>query len=342
VDSESRERRIQTICLLILTAAVIAYALWLLRSVMIPFMVATFCAFGLSPLITFQRRYLHLPRPLAVLATLIFGCALLVVLGGIISTSVSQLAANTEFYQRQINQLLDRTMILLESYGFDPVKTLNSLRALPLEKVSGLLTGTTRAIVDLLSQGSLVLVFLVFLLIGGTTGTEPSGGVLGEVELRIKRYIVAKAVVSAATGALVGLVLTILGVELALVFGLLAFLLNFIPNLGSLIATLLPLPVVLVSPDSTLTTIILAIALPGMLQVVIGNFIEPKVMGGSLDLHPVTILLALIVWGMLWGIVGMLLATPLTAVMKILCERIEHTAGFADLLAGRLDRLRAD
>ena len=342
MDSESRERHIQTICLLILAAAVIAHALWLLRSVMVPFMVATFCAFGLSPLITFQRRYLRLPRPVAVLATLIFGCALLVVLGGVISTSVNQLAANTEFYQRQINQLLDKTMTLLEGYGFDPVKTLNSLRALPLEKVSGFLTGTTRAIFDLLSQGSLVLIFLVFLLIGGTTRTEPSGGVLGQVESRIKRYIATKALVSAVTGVLVGVVLTLLRVELALVFGLLAFLLNFIPNIGSLIATLLPLPVVLVSPDSTVTTVILAVALPGAIQIIMGNFIEPKIMGGSLDLHPVTILLALIMWGMLWGIVGMLLATPLTAVMKILCERIEHTAPFADLLAGRLDRLRVD
>lgn len=342
MDSEPRERRIQTVCLLILSAAVIAHALWLLRSVMIPFVVATFCAFGLSPLITFQRRYLRVPYPLAVLATLILGCVGLVLLGGVISTSVRQLAANTDFYQKQINQLLDNTMSVLEDYGFDPVKTLDSLSALPIEKVSGLLTGTTKAIVDLLSKGSLVLVFLVFLLIGGTTRTQPSGGVLGEVESRIKRFIMTKAIVSAATGGLVGSVLAVLDVDLALVFGLFAFLLNFIPSIGPLIATLLPLPVVLVSPESSLTTIILAIALPGAIQMGIGSFVEPKILGESLDLHPVTILLALIVWGMLWGIVGMLLATPLTAVMKIFFERIEHTEPIADLLAGRLDRLQSD
>jgi AI-2 transport protein TqsA len=188
----------------------------------------------------------------------------------------------------------------------------------------------------------LVIVFLIFLLVGGTARAQPSGGVLGQVEVRIKRYIVAKATVSAATGGLVGFVLAMLGVDLALVFGLFAFLLNFIPNIGSLVATLLPLPVVLLSPQSSLTTIILAIALPGVIQVIMGNFIEPKIMGGSLDLHPVTILLALIVWGMLWGIMGMLLATPLTAVMKMLFERMEHTAPLAELLAGRLDRLQSD
>ena len=89
-------------------------------------------------------------------------------------------------------------------------------------------------------------------------------------------------------------------------------------------------------------TIILAIALPGAIQIIIGNVIELKIMGESLDLHPITVLLALIMWGMLWGIVGTLLATPLTAVMKIFFERMEQTAPIADLLAGRLDRLRSD
>ncbi|MGQ4809876.1 putative transport protein YhhT [Candidatus Entotheonellaceae bacterium PAL068K] len=342
MDSEQPERRIQTICLIILSTAVIAQALWLLRSVMIPFVLATFCAFGLSPLITFQRRYLWVPRPLAVLATLILGCAILVLIGGVISTSLSQLAANTDLYQRRINQLLDQAMTLLEDYGFDPVNTFNSLSALPLDRVSGLLTGTTRAIVDLLSQGSLILLFLVFLLIGGTARPRPSSGVLGQVEGRIKRYIITKTMVSAATGGLVGFVLAMLGVDLALVFGLFAFLLNFIPSIGSLIATLLPLPVVLMSPESSLTTIILAMALPATIQLVMGNIIEPKILGESLDLHPVTILLALMVWGTLWGIIGMLLAVPLTAVMKILFERLEPTAPIAELLAGRLDRLQSD
>ncbi len=342
MDSDQRDVHIQTICLLILSAAVIAFALWWLRPVMIPFVLATFFAFGLSPLITFQTRYLWIPRPLATVATLIFGCVVLVFLGGVISTSVGQLAENTDVYQQKINQLLDKTMTLLEQMGFDPVKTFKSLSALPIEKVSSMLTGTTKAIVELLSQGSLVLVFLFFILLGGSTRTEPSGGVLGEIEVRIKRYLVAKAVVSAATGGLVGFVLAMLGVELALVFGLFAFLLNFIPSIGSLVATLLPLPVVLVSPQSTLTTIVLAITLPLVIQLIFGSFIEPKVMGGSLDLHPVTVLLALIVWGMIWGVMGMLLAVPMTSVMKIFFERIEHTAPLAELLAGRLDRLQRD
>ena len=342
MDSEQRERHIQTLCLLIISAAAIAFALWWLRPVMIPFILAMFVAIGLSPLLTFQTRYLRFPRLLAALATLVFGCVLLGVLGGVVSMSVSQLADNTEVYQDRIKQLIVQAVILAESFGFDLETMLNSLPALPIEQVSGMLTGTTKAILDLLSQGSLVLLFLFFLLIGGSAQMQASGSVMDEVERRIKRYIVAKTVLSAATGALVGFVLSMLNVELALVFGLFAFLLNFIPSIGSVIATLLPLPVVLVSPHSTLTTIILAIALPSIIQLILGSLIEPKVMGGSLDLHPVTILLALIVWGMLWGIVGMLLAVPLTAVMQIVFGRIEHTAPLAELLAGRLDALETD
>ena len=132
-----------------------------------------------------------------------------------------------------------------------------------------------------------------------------------------------------------------LGVDLALVFGLLAFLLNFIPSVGSIIATLLPVPVVVVSPDISTTTAILAILLPSLIQIVIGNIIEPKVMGEALDLHPIVILMALIVWGMLWGVVGMLLATPMTAILKILFERLEPMAPVAQVLAGRLDAFRS-
>ena len=127
---------------------------------------------------------------------------------------------------------------------------------------------------------------LFFLLLGGTQKTGPSRGVLGEIELRVQRYIMAKTIVSAATGGVVGGILAFLGVDLALVFGLFAFLLNFIPSLGSIIATLLPLPVVLVDPASTLTTVGLVVLLPGISQFLIGSLIEPKVVGGTLNLSP--------------------------------------------------------
>ena len=122
-------------------------------------------------------------------------------------------------------------------------------------------------------------------------------------------------------------------------FGLLAFLLNFIPSVGSVVATLLPLPIVLVSPEISTKVAVAAIAVPSAIQLVFGNFLEPKIMGESLDLHPATILLSLILWGTLWGVLGMILSVPITVVVKILCERFEGSRPVADLLAGRTDAL---
>ena len=180
-----------------------------------------------------------------------------------------------------------------------------------------------------------MLIFLFFLLSGESA--VRSRGVRADVEAKIQRYIVIQGALSAATGILVGGILAVLGVPLAMVFGLFAFLLNFIPSIGSLIATLLPLPVVLMSPEISSTVAVLAIVLPGLVQFAIGNVISPKVMGDSLELHPVTILLALMIWGALWGIVGMLLATPIMAVLRMLLERMELTRPVAQLMAGRFE-----
>jgi AI-2 transport protein TqsA len=119
------------------------------------------------------------------------------------------------------------------------------------------------------------------------------------------------------------------------VFGITAFLLNFVPSIGSIVATLLPLPIALVQYDS-LWPVLGVLLLPGLVQIVVGNGVEPMVMGEGLELHPVTILLALMFWGLLWGIPGMLLAAPMTAVLRIVLVRIQTTRPVAELLAGRL------
>lgn len=344
MDPALQDRRIQTVCLLILSGVALGGALYWLRPVMIPFVLAVFFALGLSPLLELQMRYLRFPRPLAVIATLILSLLLFTLVAALVSASVRQLAANASAYQAKVTQLLTdlAAALPLARFGLRSDALLAPLSEIPVGTVGGLLRGTTNAILDTLSQSLLVLIFVVYLLVGGGSGrlAAPSG-VWAEIETRIKRYLVTKALLSAATGTLVGGVLAVLGVDLALVFGLFAFLLNFIPSVGSVIATLLPLPVVIVSPDISPTVAILAIAIPGAIQFTIGNVVEPKMMGESLDLHPIVILMGLIFWGMLWGIVGMLLATPITAVMKILFEKLDYTRPLAGLLAGRLDALRS-
>ncbi len=332
------ESRIQTVCLLILTTIATATALYWLAPIMIPFVLAVFLAFGVAPFIQILMRYLKVPRSLAVVATLLLGFVILNLVATLISTSLSQLAANADSYQEQFTLLVERasSALPLEEYGIEPESFANPLSTIPTKTVGGMLVYVMSTLLNLVSKGFLVLVFLFFLLIGGQKVERSIGGVWEEVGVKIQRYIVTKTIMSGATGIAVGSILGVLGIDLALVFGFFAFILNFIPSLGSLVATLLPLPVILFSPDVTATTAVLAIALPALVQVVIGNFIDPRVMGESLDLHPVTILIALIFWGMIWGLVGMLLAVPLVAILKLLFERLEITAPLGNLLAGRL------
>jgi AI-2 transport protein TqsA len=121
-----------------------------------------------------------------------------------------------------------------------------------------------------------------------------------------------------------------------------AFILNFVPTFGSIIATALPLPLVFLKPELQAFVVVLAIVLPGIVQVVIGNIIEPRVMGDALDLHPIVLLIALLFWMKVWGIWGALLAAPITAIIKICLERSEQTKLFANIMGGRLDAFQKE
>lgn len=342
MDSSQIEPRIQTLCLLVLSTVAGGAALYWLSPVLVPFVLAVFFTYCLTPMIDLQMQYLRAPRPVAIVATFVLGCVVLVLLAVLVSASVTQMSANADVYQTRISQLADEVIaaVPLERFGIQKEKLTQSLLQAPEQFIGTALSGTVSAIMNVLSNGLLVLIFLLFLLLGKSTGQATGdGGIWGEVETRVKRFILAKMLVSAVTGVLVGTTLAILGVEFALVFGVLAFLLNFIPNIGSAIATLMPLPVVLLNPELTTVAKVLAIVIPGVIQFAVGNLVEPKIMGQSLDLHPVAVLMSLIFFGMIWGIVGMFLATPITAVIKIFFERMPFTKPAANLLAGRLDAL---
>jgi AI-2 transport protein TqsA len=336
-------QRTQTSCLVVLTVLAVGSALHWLAPVMIPFVLAIFGALILSPLIDFQVKRLRMPRGVAIGVTLALAFLLSGGVATLVSASVSQLAANAAGYQQKAVALVNAGMALLplERFGIDVATVADPLKKFSMGTLGSMLLGTTNAILEILSNGLLVLIFLLFLLLGASGQGPAPNSTWAQIDARIKRYLVAKGALSAATGLLVGIVLAACGVDLALVFGLFAFLLNFIPSIGSVISTLLPLPVVIASPTLSTTAAVMALAIPGAIQFVIGNFIEPKVMGESLDLHPVAIVMNLIIWGMLWGIVGMLLSTPILVVIKILCEKLESTQWLAALLAGRIDQLRA-
>lgn len=330
--------RIITICLLILTAFAIGGVLFLLRVVLVPFVLALFITMGLLPLIDVQTRRLRFPEPVAVVTSVTIAVLGLALAGIITSVSVARLVQNAGQYQRQIRLFTANTLarLPLDQWGVNETELTGLIPA----QVGGAVVGVGNAVIDLLSNGILVTVFVIFLLIGRSA--RPRGSVWSEVESRVQRYLSIKFLVSLVTGFSVGSVLQFLDVPYAMMFGLLSFLLNFIPSIGSIVATVLPIPVVMVDPNLSTAAAILAIVVPGAIQMTMGNFVEPKIYGESLGLHPVVTLMSLVLWGTLWGVVGMFLAAPLAAIVQILLGRLEHTRPFAEAMAGRLDPLFGD
>lgn len=190
-------------------------------------------------------------------------------------------------------------------------------------------------LLNILSSTVLTSIFVGFML-AGRDPYKISKGIYAEIDQNVRKYISTKFFISAVTGVLVWILLSMMGLQFASMFGLFAFFLNFIPSIGSIIATFLPLPIALVQFGDSPMMVTAAILLPGSVQMIMGNVIEPKIMGDGLQLHPATILLALAFFGMLWGPVGMLLAAPITASVRIVLMRFKTTEPIGRLMAGVL------
>ncbi|MBN2592754.1 MAG: AI-2E family transporter [Sedimentisphaerales bacterium] len=343
-DPANYEQRIQTVCLLILTALGITGALYFFSSVLVPFVLAIFLTLCLIPAIDVQMKLLRIPRRTAILTTVAVGCALLILGAFLVTVAANQIAESKDDYGKQFQQLLVKTRGLLPPEWYtDPndakADLSEPLIRIPTNTIRKVLTDTASSIMGVISNGLLVVIFMIFMIAGKGTYKASPGSLWWEVESRIKRYVLTMIFTSGITGVLVGLVLTFLGVKFGWMFGFLAFLLNFIPNIGSIIATILPLPVALIDPELGMISKILVLVIPGGIQFLIGNLLQPKMMGESLDLHPIVVLLSLIFFGTIWGIIGMFLAVPITAVVKIFLQRFGYTRAIADLISGKTDML---
>lgn len=334
-DTDS-DTRVRTICLVLLAAVAVGFSLWWLKPVLIPFVLSLLLAIAAAPMVEFLMRKLHIGHTPAVVIVMLLGAAVLMVTGLVAWLSVAQMAENSEVYAARAESLLNETLaaVPLGKLGLTREDAIAELGAFGRSAARGLLSRTSAAVTDVLSKGVLVLIFFGFLVFGGSGRQAKPGSDWAGVEADVKRYALAKLLLSAATGVLVGLILWVLGIPLAGVFGMLAFLLNFIPNIGSIVAVLLPLPVVLLSPDISMTRTVLAILLPGAVEFAIGNVIEPRLMGKRLGLHPIAVIMALIFWGMLWGVIGMFLAVPMTVLARRIMLKSDVTRPAAELLAG--------
>lgn len=217
--------------------------------------------------------------------------------------------------------------------GMDQV--IRQLREALINLLKSTIGTTVGTVVGVLRTSVFVSIFVIFLL-SGRDPRKIRTGVYADIDQKIRKYTVTKVFISAITGILVWMTLRYIGLKLASVFAILAFLLNFIPSIGSIISTFLPLPVAVAQFQGDIGTIVLVLVVPGMIQMIMGNVIEPKLMGEGLNLHPITIILALSFWGLLWGIVGMFLAAPMTAVIRIILMQFDTLQPIGRLLAGDL------
>jgi len=331
-DKNLENNKVVTISLLILTLVAVAFTLNYTKPIMIPFVMALLIRILIDPIINFQINKLRIHRIIAVLISLILIVFLFIIIVPFIIGSVTTFLQSADDYNSNVLILIDFLINKLQDYDISVDREIirNTLLNLPfLDWASSLLSNSA----NFLSKFFLVVIMTLFLLLGKKPkNTSPEWNeIIGHVE----KYIFTKFITSSATGILTGLIYWFLGIELAFIFGTLTFILNFIPVFGSVIAVLIPLPIAFLQFTDP-TNVILIILLPIIVHVIIGNILEPKIFGEVFGLHPITIILCLIFWGMIWGVIGVLLAAPMTAILKLSFEKFHTTQPFARLLAGTI------
>jgi len=333
-------QRISAITLSLGLIAVIAVGAVLnaAEGVVIPLLIAWLLSYLLAPPMNFMVQRLRFPAPLAV--TCIILLLLLASWGVGIVIQQRLLAFANAFPEYQ-----ERLSHLLAAYGDQlDIPAFAHIEANWTSQIASLVLQTSRFFFTFISNAILVMIFLVFMLLAKPYANDKVRAALSpghantliEITSTISRqigaYLGALFVISLVTGLLVWGALAWMGIEFAFTWGLLAFVLNFIPTVGSIIASIPPVLMALVqhAPDFW-PAVGVAAAMLGI-QMTLGNIIAPKIYGDRLNLSPVVILLFLVFWGWLWGITGALLAVPIAAAIQITLSHIPSLSPLAVLM----------
>ncbi len=334
--------------ILILAALVIIMAgIKLASSIVIPVLLAFFIAILCNPPVSFLEK-LKVPRILGITMVIAVILIALTILVSIVGTSAKQFTQNIPQYRAQletefrwiIERLAERDIQLnadMLTESFDPGAAVS------------VFTNTLAGISGAMSYLILVLLTVIFMLLEGPWLSRKLELILpdpakqmqpiGRFVRSLNHYIALKSAISAATGLLVSLMLWIKGVDFFILWGVMACLLNFIPNIGSMIAAI---------PAVLLTIISLGFADAGIvalgyiaINMVMGNVLEPRIMGNGLGLSTIVVFLSLVFWGWLMGPVGMILSVPLTMIVKIALETTPEGHRYA-LLLGSAQEVEAE
>jgi len=316
---------------------ILVYGLREAQAVVVPVLLAIFISLvAARPLNWLKNR--GVPNPLAVSLVVAAMLSILFLIGGLVGTSIAEFTSRVPVYRERLDEQLIAYLSHLnldDTIGSvtDLVDQIDPSAAMDL--AVNLLNGLR----GLLNYGFLIILAIVFMLFEAETlplklrAVAPSAEAYKSFQRfssSLNRYLALKTVMSLVTGLIVAVWVAVLGLDFALLWGLLAFLLNFIPNIGSIIAAVPAVLLALVQLGAA-RSIVIALGYVAI-NLLIGNLIEPRVMGRRLGLSTLVVFLSLILWGWVLGPVGMLLSVPLTMTLVMALESFESTRKYAFIL----------
>jgi AI-2 transport protein TqsA len=324
-----------------LVVVALAVALLVLgRALLVPLAVAVMLWFLIDSLAALYRVRARLPRGPALAAAVLSVLGLGALVVALVGDSVTDVVRAAPEYQRRFEALVERLAPLA---GVDQVPRLAEL----LERVDipALIGSVAGTLASLMGNIGLVLVYLLFIFVE-QAAFEPKlkamfpdpdrrervRRILREINEDTRKYVRLKTAMSGLTGTISFAVLSLVGVDYAAFWAFLIFLLNFIPTIGSIAGITFPALLTLVQFDTLGPFLAVSVGLTAT-QLIIDNVIEPRLMGGALNLSSLAVILSLAAWGSIWGIIGMFLSVPIMVMMMIVFANFEQTRGIAVLLS---------
>jgi predicted PurR-regulated permease PerM len=326
----------------IVATGVIAAGLYFLREPLTQFAMAMILWLAIDGLTgTLDKRIPFMPRWLALPVALVVVLSLVALIGFVVIDNIAAIIGDMSRYEFRLNQVLSQVHQAVGSPGRAPtvrdlVAQLNP-RELTVEIGEGLQNAASAAV--------FTLIFLAFIFPAAAVMSdkldfifrsedqrEAARDVLMRIRESMERYLWVQTVMSLIITALTYTTLTVIGLENALFWAFLIFFLNYIPTIGSIAAVVLTTAVALVQ-FPTLGPVVAVFAGVGAWQFIIGNFLQPRMTGESLNLSAVVVLLALAIWGTVWGIAGAFLAAPMTVMLMIVLAQFPSTRWIAILLS---------
>ena len=314
------------------------------HNILVPFLLSVFISIITSPFLYWLNRK---KINMGVSLLIVIFCVLIatILIGLLIGNSVKDFTNSLPEYQKKLSDQIVVLSDLLSRIGitFSDKELLEYVN--PGAAV-GFASKILTSLLSLLKNAFFIIVTVIFILFEAATfpkkmniafgGSKDSVDKLKDIMEKINHYMVIKTYISLGTGILVAVWLMIIKVDYPFLWGLLAFMFNFIPNVGSILAAV---PAVLVAlVQSGPATALLAAAGYLLLNVTIGNFIEPRFMGSGLGLSSLVVFLSLVFWGWILGPIGMLLSVPLTMTMKIALSSSNETEWISTLLGGSVKK----